>query len=283
MNERPLRTVTATTIFVRLTLVVTFIVFCIRLYALQIVSGATYQEQAVVNRLRKIDIPAPRGVIYDSNGEILARNRPSFVIAVVPADLPTDDLITAVDEQRIALEQLLAMLRADTDPEMALNIARGMFLHLGRSDFADVVKNAGIDLSYRLVNLQNSQQNEEGRQVLEEKPELIPDISEPLPIAGLLALLEGAVALETQGSSFKPIPILELVDRDQAFRVAEETYQLRGVRVLQKPVREYPYRELASHALGFLGPIPQSAADDYTAQGYEDLNEPVGLNGLEYA
>ncbi len=282
MNERPVRTVTSATIFVRLTLIATFIVLCMRLYALQIVSGATFQEQAVVNRLREIDLPAPRGVIYDRNGEILARNRPSFVIAVVPADLPTDDFTTAVDEQRIALERLLAVLRADTDPEMALHIAQGMFLHLGRFDFAAAFETAGIDLSYRLVNLESLQRTEDGREILVEKPMLIPDLSQPFPVAGLLALLERAVALETQGSSFKPVPVLELVDREQAFRVAEETYQLRGVRVLQKPVREYPYRELASHVLGFLGPIPQLAADDYTAQGYEDLNESVGLNGLEY-
>ena len=97
-----------------------------------------------------------------------------------------------------------------------------------------------------------------------------------------MALLERAVALGTQGSSFRPISVLELVDRDQAFQVAEETYQLRGVHVLQKPVREYPYRELAGHVLGFLGPIPKLAAEKYKDRGYEDPNEPVGLNGLEY-
>jgi penicillin-binding protein 2 len=34
--------------------------------------------------------------------------------------------------------------------------------------------------------------------------------------------------------------------------------------------------------LGFLGPIPKLAAGNYEARGYEDPNEPVGLNGLEY-
>ena len=52
--------------------------------------------------------------------------------------------------------------------------------------------------------------------------------------------------------------------------------------MLQKPVREYPFRELAGHVLGFLGPIPKLAADNYEARGYEDPNESVGLNGLEY-
>ncbi len=282
MNERATRTATSASIIVRLTLLATFLVFCARLYALQIVRGATYQEQAAVNRLREIDIYAPRGVIYDRYGEILARNRPSFVISVIPADLPSNDLTTAADERLIALERLLAALGADTDPEMAIRIAEVMFLHLGREDFKATVESAGITLSFRLVNLETLQKDEEGREILVEEPTLIPDLSEPLPAPGLLALLERAVALGSQGSSYKPISVLDLVDREQAFRVAEQTYQLRGVHVLQKPVREYPFRELAGHVLGFLGPIPKLAADNYKARGYEDPNESVGLNGLEY-
>ena len=282
MNERAARTATATSIIVRFTLAATFLVFCLRLYSLQIVRGASYQEQAAVNRLREIDTPAPRGVIYDRNGEILARNRPSFVIAVIPADLPPDDIATEFNEQRIALERLLAVLEADSDREMAIRIAEVMFLHLGREDFKNTVESTGLTLSFRLVDLEVLKQDEEGREILEEVPTLIPNLAEPLPVGGLLALLERAVAIGTQGSSYKPVSVLELVDREQAFQVAEQTYQLRGVHVLQKPVREYPYRELAGHVLGFLGPIPKLAADNYKARGYEDPNEPVGLNGLEY-
>lgn len=282
MDERAERTATATSIIVRLTLAATFLVFCVRLYSLQIVSGAIYQEQAAVNRLREIDTYAPRGVIYDRNGEILARNRPSFVIAVIPADLPPNDLLTEINESRIALERLLAVLEADSDAEMAIRIAEVMFLHLGREDFKNTVESAGISISFRLIDLEVLRQDEEGREILEEVPTLIPDLSEPLPVGGLLALLERAVAIGTQGSSYKPIAVLDLVDREQAFQVAEETYQLRGVHVLQQPVREYPFRELAGHVLGFLGPIPKLAADNYKDLGYEDPNEPVGLNGLEY-
>ena len=282
MNERAARTATSTSIIVRLTLAATFLVFCMRLYSLQIVSGASYQEQAAVNRLRVIDADAPRGVIYDRNGEILARNRPSFVIAVIPADLPPDDIATEINEQRIALERLLAVLEADSDPEMAIRIAEVMFLHLGREDFKNTVVSAGITLSFRLIDLEVLKQDEEGREIIEVVPTWIPDLAEPLPVGGLLALLERAVAIGTQGSSYKPVSVLNLVDREQAFQVAEETYQLRGVHVLQKPVREYPYRELAGHVLGFLGPIPKLAAEKYKDRGYEDPNESVGLNGLEY-
>ena len=56
-----------------------------RLWQLQMVTGEKYRLLADANRLRDVDVPAPRGVIYDRNGEILARNQPSFTVEVVPA------------------------------------------------------------------------------------------------------------------------------------------------------------------------------------------------------
>lgn len=58
-----------------------------RLYDLQILHGADYRDQADNNRFRIVPIPAPRGVIYDRNRVVLARNRPSYSVGFVPADL----------------------------------------------------------------------------------------------------------------------------------------------------------------------------------------------------
>lgn len=275
------RTAVLTTVLVRVVVALAFAVLIGKLYQLQILQGATYQAQADENRFRFIEVPPPRGVIYDRNGEILARNRPSFVIAVVPEDLPDDDITTDVDEERLAIERLLRVLQADTDTEVALNLAEVMFLRLGRSDFAEVVMAAGIDLDFRLVNLQFIERVEDREEVVV-RPTLIPDLSKPLPLEGLVALIYRAVQLGTQGSSFEPIPLLELVHRDRAFDVAEETFQLPGIVVQQIPVREYTYGEVVSHALGFMGPIPALAADIYAAEGYRNPNEQVGLNGLEF-
>ena len=38
-----------------------------------------------------------------------------------------------------------------------------------------------------------------------------------------------------------------------------------------------------SHILGFMGPIPAAAEEDYRARGYTNPNEKVGLNGLEFS
>jgi penicillin-binding protein 2 len=275
---------TISTLFVRLGLLLTFLLLAGRLFELQIMQGESYQSQADRNRFRPIELPPPRGVIYDRNGEILARNRSSFAIAVVPADLPQDDLATlAVDEQAAAIERILRVMGADTDSSIAVGVAEVMFRRLGRADFARTVEATGIDLNYRMVQLPVYTKDEEGNEVVENVPTLIPDLANPLPIPGLVALIQRAVALGTQGSSFQAIPILALVEDELAFRMAEERFQLPGLHIVQEAVRRYPYGEFASHVLGFMGPIPAGALENYQARGYQNPNERVGLNGLEYS
>jgi len=61
-----------------------------QLWRLQIVRGDYYQEAADVNRFRLEESPAPRGIIYDRRGYILARNMPHVKVSVIPAYLPED-------------------------------------------------------------------------------------------------------------------------------------------------------------------------------------------------
>jgi len=65
-------------------------IYMIRLFTLQIIQGSVWSAQALENRQRDINIPTQRGVIYDSNGVILARNIPSFNVILTFADLPDD-------------------------------------------------------------------------------------------------------------------------------------------------------------------------------------------------
>ncbi|HEV8634202.1 MAG TPA: penicillin-binding protein 2 [Chloroflexota bacterium] len=59
-----------------------------QLWRLQVLRGEVYRDQADNNRFRLTRTDPPRGVIHDRNGLALARNRPSYAVAVVPADLP---------------------------------------------------------------------------------------------------------------------------------------------------------------------------------------------------
>ncbi len=268
----------------RLALVATFFLLVGRMFQLQVVQGEAFRERSNSNRYDLTELSAKRGVIYDRNGTILARNRPSFEIAIVPASIPDDDLDTLQDEEALEIEKVLHSLRADVDEDIALRIAELMFRRLGRADYASAVEGAGVTLTYLEVPTSSvlettSTQMAQGRQ----EYITIPDITVPLPMPGLVALVQRLVSSHKLGTASQPIPVLNLVDRIQAFDIAEEAYRLPGVRVVEVPVREYVYKDLMSHVLGFMGPIPKEALERYEANGYTNQNEKVGLNGLEYS
>src|ERR1051325_9069329 len=65
-----------------------------RLLTLQVFQSRTWLNQAVDNYTLDISDPASRGIIYDRNGYILARNVASYNVVITPASLPDDDADT---------------------------------------------------------------------------------------------------------------------------------------------------------------------------------------------
>ncbi len=63
----------------------------VRLVSLQIFGRQAWLDQAVENYVTEISEPAARGIIYDRNGYILARNIASYNVAITPAGLPDDE------------------------------------------------------------------------------------------------------------------------------------------------------------------------------------------------
>ncbi len=53
-----------------------------RLYDLQVVGADNYQVQAEANRVRTVQVPAPRGRILDRNGKVVVDNRVAVVVAI---------------------------------------------------------------------------------------------------------------------------------------------------------------------------------------------------------
>jgi penicillin-binding protein 2 len=69
----------------------TLTIFIIRLFNLQVVDYDAYRSRAVDNYTNEVSVPAPRGIIYDRNGYVLARNVAAYNIVITPANLPVDD------------------------------------------------------------------------------------------------------------------------------------------------------------------------------------------------
>ena len=63
--------------------VAVFAALSISFWFLQIVENARYEEMAQNNHQRTLALRAPRGVLYDRNGQVLVENRHSFTISIV--------------------------------------------------------------------------------------------------------------------------------------------------------------------------------------------------------
>jgi penicillin-binding protein 2 len=78
-------------------ILVVLVVLLARLLSLQVFASQQWNDLAVENYTKDLSSPAPRGIVYDRNGFILARNVASYNVTITPANLPDDD----ADVQRI--------------------------------------------------------------------------------------------------------------------------------------------------------------------------------------
>jgi penicillin-binding protein 2 len=74
-----------------LVLIVIFGVFIGRLFYLQVLQNPDWVAKAQENSVEVFNIPSLRGIIYDRNGVILARNVASYHIVITAAELPDDE------------------------------------------------------------------------------------------------------------------------------------------------------------------------------------------------
>ena len=183
--------------FMMVTGILVILILIGRMFYLQIVKGSTYRRQAEGNRTRYTRILAPRGIIYDCNGEELANNKPGVMVS----------LVRRTDGYR---EETLERLS-------------------------------------QLLNLP------------------LEDIKETIRLSG--------------GSS-EPIRLVRNASPEVVDKVEENLRYLPGVMLEVQPVRNYPNKGLAVHALGYVGEI----SDYEISQGvYSELKagDIIGKFGLE--
>ncbi|HEY6784959.1 MAG TPA: hypothetical protein VI159_08400, partial [Gemmatimonadales bacterium] len=71
---------------VRLVVLLVFAVLIVAFFRTQILGYSRYRLQSETNRLKEIVLPAPRGLILDRNGKVLADNIPGYTISLLPDD-----------------------------------------------------------------------------------------------------------------------------------------------------------------------------------------------------
>ncbi|OGC70418.1 penicillin-binding protein 2 [candidate division WWE3 bacterium RIFOXYC1_FULL_39_7] len=118
-----------------------FLIYIVRAVNLQLINHDKYSILANNNKTRKSHIIAERGVIYDRNGIVLARNNPSFALELNLSFCSTeyicDQILTKVNSyltEKIEKEKVLAEINSG---KASVIIAQG----LQRSDILEIEAN----------------------------------------------------------------------------------------------------------------------------------------------
>ena len=60
-----------------------FVLLLSAFFKTQVVNYAKYSQQSETNRLREVPLPAPRGIIYDRNNQVIAENVPGYTVSML--------------------------------------------------------------------------------------------------------------------------------------------------------------------------------------------------------
>ena len=228
----------------------------------QILGHGKYQLQSETNRLRPIPLPAPRGIIFDRNGRVLAENVPGYTVSLLPG--PESSL-------RATLARIAVIANLDSsDIEHVIQRAR-------RAPYQPALVLG--DAPFNVVS------------ALEERRVAIPGLliqAEPkrfYPDTALFAHLVGYVGEVTEAERgtqrFADVRLGGIVGKDGLEREYDDTLRgSEGVRFVEVSARGQMVRE--AEAAANLDPVP--GADLHTSidrdlQLYIEKNVPAGQRG----
>ncbi len=107
-----------------------FGILTVQLVQLQILRHDEFVARAASNRVRTVDIAPARGLIYDSDGNLLVENAPAYRVILVAADLYDDDVSTVAtelaemfDQPVWAIEEQIWERKSSNDPFLPLLIS----------------------------------------------------------------------------------------------------------------------------------------------------------------
>lgn len=172
------------------------IILALKLYQIQILEGPRYRELAEGNRIRILPVSAPRGEILDRSGKILAKNRPSFAVYVVP-----------FEGNRVESLKILSKI---------------------------------INIPYTEI-----------KKRLDEAP-----------------------------NRLQPVNILPDANIEIVSKIKELEDKLPGVLIVTDVVRDYPYKNIASHILGYVGEVSSEEIKMFQKDGVK-MGDIIGKAGIE--
>jgi penicillin-binding protein 2 len=258
---------------------------------MQIVQHQAWATEAD-NNVRRVEyLKSPRGLIYDRQGRLLADNRRTWEVRIVPANLPQDET-----ERRAVLDQLINALALPdalvVDPS-AIPVGEEEVVHGGLvGTMAGLGMCSSDDVQWWLDKLRD----ESGRNYLvlvddalsADEAAQFRALGSQLPGVYVMNLVDYAVG--NVGDPRLAVPIKTGVPKEIALRLEANQLQLPGIQVVDNVlVRRYHGGTVMSHVLGYARRITGALYEKHEDERYEngapvyELDDTIGQDGLEFS
>ena len=176
----------------RLTIVLTLGILLAGFFRLQVLQHAAHVARSNSNQVRNIPLAAPRGFMFDRDGEIIAENLPAYSVSL----LPTSD-----DDLHREMDRLRPILGLD-DAEIA-ELERQYALAPGQPILLD------DDLDYRTLSLLEETRSEIPGLLLQPKPRRVyPHGRATAHLTGYVAQISEAELEQREGAGYAAGDIL---------------------------------------------------------------------------
>ncbi|WP_411334918.1 peptidoglycan D,D-transpeptidase FtsI family protein [Metabacillus indicus] len=249
-----------------------FVALIIRLGVVQIVQGEEFSKEVSRTESNYASFPAPRGKMYDRNGNVLVEN-----IGVDAITYTVEKTTKAKDKLETAAK-LASLIEVPTEFLKERDL-KDYWVAANPEDAADLLtekeKSKKGSETYKL---------QIDRVPVKELEALKANPAE-LEIAALYTRFSSGYAYEPQIVTATGLTKGEELTKDELTRVAENLEDLPGVDIITDWKRSYPNGDLLTGVFGSVTTPKQGILEArksyYTARGYA-RNERVGRSNLEY-
>lgn len=268
-------------------MIVAFSLLLFRLADIQIVQGEDFRRQAQDKSIRTVDDEAPRGKILDRNGVELATNIQSYTIFMMKPEKEGEDLNTVIERLLDILNKRNEKINDDfciviepaSDGKYNFKFE---FPNNNTDDEAIMRYNEKASKKWKIENgIDENYTAEQAFYYLKDKYKIAPIEKEHDTLNFIRQIMVIRQMLkERQYEAYKPVEIA-YVSRDTAFEIMEKGLYLPGVDYKVKPLRVYPFGDMASLVIGSLRKIPDSKAQEYKDRHYDINSDLIGRDGIE--
>jgi penicillin-binding protein 2 len=241
---------------------VTLSVIVLAYFRTQILDHGKYELQSQNNRLRPITLPAPRGIITDRHGVVIAENVPGYTVALLPA--PEAEL-------RATLQRIAPLVHLD-----AAAIER-VLQRYRRAPYQSAV--VMTDAPFAVVSaLEERRLTLPGLVIQTEPKRHYPDSA---AVAHVVGMVGEVTEQDLQGPRGGPLRLGELVGKDGLERSYDDTLRGQdGLRFVEVSALGYVVREAG--AAPTLRPVAGASVQttlDLDLQRYVSRVFPAGMRG----